>query len=92
MSKLSEQILAEIPDATIEQAVRAGADNAGVKFSGSDIATIVEAIKQALRNMCEECEAEADSDYEMRSRIRREVQRFWRQIGGRFPNGAHQIL
>jgi len=89
--KLRDKLLAAIPDATIEDAVRAGANSVGVKLGDDAVTVIVAAVRQALREMIDEAEAEAARNHEMRSTIQREVQRFMRAIGAR-PNGRYQTL
>jgi len=61
------------------------ANQAGVKLSDSDIATVVEVIREAVQQAVDEANRD-NSDNEMRSAVRREIQRFMRQIGVGNPN------
>lgn len=88
--KTSDKIMSAISDETISDAIATAASDAGVELGDDAVAQITQAVRQALREMIDRCENEAGGNSEMQTMIRREVQRFWRQIGGR-PNGYRTL-
>jgi len=85
-----DAVMSTIDDATISDLVTAAASDAGVSLGDDAVTAITQAVREGLRDMIDECEAEAGRGNEMQTMIRREVQRFWRMIGGR-PNGYRTL-
>ena len=86
----ADEILNALGDDALHDIVAEAAEEVGVELTVGEIAKLIELIKQSLRSAVAERER-VQRDQEMRAVIHREIQRFYRQIGGR-PNGRYQTL
>ena len=79
---IGDKILNAIGDDGLRDVVTRAANQVGAQLSDSDVATVVEAIKQGIRQAVAECDKECEMRT-LRTLVRRETQRFMRQCGMR---------
>ena len=82
----ADDILNELGDDGLRNIVTTAADQVGVNLTEGEIAKMIAAVKQGIRDACDE----ASRGREIQQMIAREMQRFYQRIGGR-PNGYRAL-
>jgi hypothetical protein len=86
----ADELLNAIGDDTLRNIVTKAFDQAGIQPNEQCVTAAIQAIKQGVQQACDDWN-NAQQVQAVQAMIQREVRKFFRQIGGRYPNG-HQIL